>query len=126
MSLYWVQKFLFNLNRDDAVQTAFRADASGALEDYQLSGEERTAILESDIGRLFHLGVNGQILMHYAAFCQIEWADYLRLMQEGIDTHGPVREGVYVVTGYEGIEVNKSAERKWPPKQDDGHLGGSS
>ena len=34
---------------------------------------------------------------------QIEWSDYLDRMRRGIDEHGPVREGVYAVTGYEGV-----------------------
>ena len=45
------------------------------------------------------LGVNGQILMHYAAFLGIEWFDYLELMRRGIDKHGQVRAGVYAMTG---------------------------
>jgi len=44
-------------------------------------------------------GVNGQILMHYAAFLGIEWFDYLDLMREGTRKHGPVRAGVYTMTG---------------------------
>ena len=54
---------------------------------------------------LFHLGVNGQILMHFAALHQIEWADYLQRMRDGIAEHGPVREGVYAMTGYEGART---------------------
>ena len=45
------------------------------------------------------MGVNGQILMHYAAFLGIEWFDYLELMRVGITEHGPVRAGVYAMTG---------------------------
>ena len=107
MSLYYVQKFLYNLNRDDQVQATFRATPGMALADYDLTERETTALLEADIGLLFHLGVNGQILMHFAAFAQIEWADYLRLMEEGIAIHGPVREGVYAVTGYTGTPGSK-------------------
>ena len=36
----------------------------------------------------------------------IDWADYLQRMREGIETHGPVREGVYAVTGYEGVDAH--------------------
>ena len=42
--------------------------------------------------------------MHFAALHQIEWADYLQLMRDGIREHGPVREGVYAMTGYEGVD----------------------
>ena len=54
----------------------------------------------------FHLGVNGQILMHFAALHQIEWADYLQRMRDGVEKHGPVREGVYAMTGYEGTAAH--------------------
>ena len=56
-------------------------------------------MLEGDIGLRYVLGVNGQILMHFAAFLQIPWFDYLDLMRKGVETHGPVRAGVYAMTG---------------------------
>ena len=106
MSLYYVQKFLYQLNRDRGVQQAYRDDSRAALEGYELTDEEIEALLAPDIGLLFHFGVNGQILMHFAAFHQIEWADYLQRMRDGIAEHGPVREGVYAMTGYEGVEAH--------------------
>jgi len=27
-------------------------------------------------------------------------------MRDGLDKHGPVREGVYAVTGYEGVQTH--------------------
>ena len=104
MSLYQVQKFLYLLNRDPRLQSEYLADRSGALSSFALSDEERGALVDADIGLLFHLGVNGQILMHFAALHQIEWTDYLQRMRDGIATHGPVREGVYAITGYEGVD----------------------
>ncbi len=102
MSLYYVQKYLYELNRDPAVQEAHRSDAEMAVRSFgdgeRLTDEEVEALIAPDIGKLFHFGVNGQILMHYAAFHQIEWTDYLELMREGIRQHGPVREGVYALT----------------------------
>ena len=67
MSLYYVQKFLYELNRDENAQRAYLADRVGVLEGYDLTDEEVEALVEPDIGLLFHLGVNGQILMHFAA-----------------------------------------------------------
>jgi len=49
--------------------------------------------------------VNGQILMHFAAFHKIAWPDYLQMMRDGIAEHGQVREGVYAITGYAGVEA---------------------
>lgn len=98
MSLYAVQKFLYELNRSEAKQAEYTADRQAAVDPYDLTEEEVTALVDPDIGLLYHLGVNGQILMHFAAFHQIEWQDYLQLMRDGITTHGPVREGVYAMT----------------------------
>lgn len=106
MSLYYVQKFLYELNRSEALQAAYTEDRHGAVDDYELTDEELGALTGPDIGLLYHLGVNGQILMHFAAFHQIAWADYLQLMRDGIEKHGPVREGVYAMTGYEGTEAH--------------------
>jgi hypothetical protein len=104
VSLYFVQKFLFELNRDERRQAEYHADRHAGLADYDLTTEEKSALTQPDIGLLFHLGVNGQILMHFAALHKIAWAEYLQLMRDGITKHGPVREGVYAVTGYEGTD----------------------
>lgn len=98
MSLYAVQKFLYELNRSDQMQARYTADPATELAPYDLTAEEITALTDPDIGKLFQLGVNGQILMHFAAFHQIEWQDYLQRMRDGIAKHGPVREGVYAMT----------------------------
>ena len=99
MSLYYLQKFLYVLNRDEIAQDRYHKDLDGLLAEYDLTDEEETALREGDIGLLYVLGVNGQILMHFAAFLGIEWFDYLDMMREGIKKHGPVRAGVYAMTG---------------------------
>jgi len=106
VSLYYVQKFLYELNRSEELQARYHEDRHGVLGPYELTDEEVSALTEPDIGLLFHLGVNGQILMHFAALHQIEWADYLQRMRDGIEQHGPVREGVYAMTGYEGVDAH--------------------
>ncbi|MGI9204614.1 MAG: aromatic ring-opening dioxygenase subunit LigA [Woeseiaceae bacterium] len=99
MSLYHLQKFLYQLNRDETAQEKYRADLDGLINEFDLSDEESDALREGDIGLLYVLGVNGQILMHYAAFLGIEWFDYLDQMRAGIEKYGPVRAGVYAMTG---------------------------
>ncbi len=108
MSLYHVQKFLYELNRDERFQEQYRRDPAVLMEDFELTDEERRALTEPDIGLLYHFGVNGQILMHFAAFHQVEWQDYLQRMRDGLERHGPVREGVYATTGYEGVEEHSA------------------
>ena len=99
MSLYQLQKFLYVLNREADVQKQYKIDLDPLLARYDLSDEEQQALRAGDIGLLYVLGVNGQILMHYAAFLGIAWFDYLELMREGTRKYGPVRAGVYTMTG---------------------------
>ncbi len=99
MSLYHLQKVLYDLNRSTDVQAQYTADADSLLSNYNLSDEERNALKKPDIGLLYVLGVNGQILMHFAAFHQIAWDDYLQAMCDGVSQYGPVRAGVYAMTG---------------------------
>ena len=109
MSLYYVQKFLFELNRDPKLQETYLAGGRDALEPYDLDEEEVEALVAPDIGLLYVLGVNGQILMHFAALHQIDWADYLQRMRDGVAQHGPVRAGVYAISGYEGVNAHTAA-----------------
>lgn len=101
-----MQKFLYELNREERAQCAYREDPDAAMDGYDLDGHEREALREPDIGLLYHLGVNGQILMHFAAFRGIAWDDYLQRMRDGLRLHGPVRDGVYALAGYEGVDAH--------------------
>ena len=98
MSLYGMQKFLYHLNRDAKVQARFRNERSELLADYPLDAEERGAIARGDIGLIYVLGANGQLLMHFAAFLGMPWPDYIQAMRDGVAQHGPVRAGVYAMT----------------------------
>jgi hypothetical protein len=98
MSLYSAQKFLYQLNRDTQLQRRFQENRGAALDDYRLTTEEREAFLAGDIGKLYVLGSNGQLLMHFAALLGMPWADYIEAMRDGVRRHGPVRAGIYAMT----------------------------
>ena len=66
MSVYYVQKLIYEINRDDNIKKRFNDDLDNLLADYELTDEEIRALKEPDIGLLYVLGVNGQLLMHYA------------------------------------------------------------
>lgn len=106
MSLYQVQKLIYELNRDPRTRERFAAGRDAVLAEYALTDEEKGALTKPDIGLLYVLGVNGQLLMHFAALHKIEWPDYLERMRQGLNDHGQVREGVYAATGYEGVEAH--------------------
>jgi len=97
MSLYQLSKLLFQLNRDEELKRKFKSAPEAAIAPFGLSEDEHRAVLEPDIGLLYVLGVNGQILMHFAAFSGIEWSDYLQRMRDGVKRHGPVRAGIYAM-----------------------------
>ena len=106
MSLYGVQKLLYHLNRDAAVQARYHDDLDGLLADYPLTDEERGWLKSGDIGELYIHGVNGQILMHFAALLGLEWNEYIDAMKDGLKNHGQVRDGIYrAVDGGEGGAV---------------------
>ena len=95
MSLYYVQKLLYQLNRDPLVRKRFESERRALLDEYELTGEERTAIEEGDVGLLYVMGVNGQLLMHYSALLGQPWDVYIKAMRDGVTKHGPVRAGLY-------------------------------
>jgi hypothetical protein len=98
MSLYAAQKFFYHLNREPQVQRRFKSDRAALLDEYSLNTEERAAIEQGDIGKLYVLGCNGQLLMHFAPLVGLQWAEYLEAMREGVRKYGPVRAGIYAMT----------------------------
>ena len=98
MSLYGMQKFLYHLNRDARVQARFKDEQAALLDEYPLTSQERAAIERGDLGLMYVLGTNGQLLMHFAAYLGMPWADYIQAMRDGVAMHGPVRAGVYAMT----------------------------
>lgn len=106
MSLYFVQKLLYNLNRDKSVQHRFENDLEALLDEYKLTDEERSWLTHGEVGELYIHGVNGQILMHYAAHIGQEWDEYIQAMKDGLSKHGQVRDGIYAaVDGGDGGAV---------------------
>ncbi|MGI9285225.1 MAG: hypothetical protein ACR2P1_07530 [Pseudomonadales bacterium] len=102
MSLYHLQKVLYELNRDPDLQRQFFTDKDSVLDEYKLKEEERTALRDEDIGYLYILGVNGQILMHFAAMCGLEWPEYIQAMRDALAKHGNVKAGLYATTDGKG------------------------
>jgi len=102
MSLYHLQKLIFQLNRDARVRRRYEEDFDGLLAEYELDEAEIEALREPDIGLLYVMGVNGQLLMHYAALRGYEWQQYIAAMRQGVERHGPVRAGIYAMTDGKG------------------------
>jgi hypothetical protein len=97
MSLYYVQKLLYQLNRDPHVRQRYDESFDSLLQEYELTAEELGAIKEGDIGLLYVMGVNGQLLMHYSALIGQQWDEYIQAMKNGVEKYGPVRAGLYTM-----------------------------
>ena len=106
MSLYAVQKVIYRFNREPLLLERFKVSPDEVLAEFDLTPEESAALRKPDIGLLYVLGVNGQLLMHYAAAWGYPWAEYLEAMRQGVREHGEVRAGVYSLTGYQGVEAH--------------------
>lgn len=99
MSLYYVQKAIYDLNRDPDAAARFSADGKAFAAAYDLTGAEQQALVTIDVGMLYVLGVNGQLLMHFAAANGFEWKAYIGAMRDGVARYGQVREGLYTMVG---------------------------
>lgn len=93
---------MYELNRDEDLRATFVSDKEQVLKRYTLDAEEQQAIRDENIGLLYILGVNGQILMHFAALCGYAWPDYIQAMRDALEEHGNVRAGIYATTDGKG------------------------
>ena len=66
MSIFAVNHLCREVLRDHAFRAAMKADPAKALAPLDLTGEERRALVASDVGTLYRMGVNG-FLMGYLA-----------------------------------------------------------
>jgi hypothetical protein len=99
MSLYALQKAIYQINRASESMSKYRENPAAFAAGYELTDEEANALHAPDIGLLYVLGVNGQLLMHFAAACGYEWTAYVDAMKQGLAAYGPVRSGLYAAVG---------------------------
>jgi Aromatic-ring-opening dioxygenase LigAB, LigA subunit len=82
VSLYQVQKLLFHVNRDVEVRARFLSDREGLLTGYELTAEERRALLATDFHALYQMGVHSLLLGPLAAALGVSFPDYLARLRE--------------------------------------------
>ena len=64
MSLYAVHRLCHQLLHDPAFRAQVQTDPEAALAPLDLSPEERRALLEGDVGRLYRMGANTFLLAY--------------------------------------------------------------
>jgi hypothetical protein len=76
MSLFGMQKFIYELKKDKALQQSFKSDAEGAMATFALSAEEKTALRDGDLVGLYRRGVHPLLLAPYSRFMGISRPNY--------------------------------------------------
>lgn len=81
VSLYQVQKLLFHVNRDREARSRFLAERELLVRDYDLTADERQAILDTDFHALYRMGVHSLLLGPLAATLGVSFPDYLAMLR---------------------------------------------
>lgn len=77
MSKYGLNKLLREVNRNPATREKFFADRAGVAGEFDLSEDERAAVLANDISKLYKLGVHGLILRPFTLIQKMPEDEYL-------------------------------------------------
>ena len=77
MSVYILQKMIRDVNRYPDRRAAFFASKEDFVGGYELTEDERDAVLTFDIGKLYALGVHGLILRPFTLLHKMPEPDYL-------------------------------------------------
>jgi hypothetical protein len=80
MSLYQVQKFLYEVNQNPERRADYRADAAKFAERFELSEEEKAALLSVDIRRLYQFGVHPLLLRPFTLLHKVTAQDYAKAL----------------------------------------------
>jgi hypothetical protein len=81
VSLYQVQKLLFDVNRDRQVRTRFLEERAALVAEYGLTEEECRAVLPPDFHALYAMGVHSLLLAPLAATLGVSFPDYLATLR---------------------------------------------
>lgn len=68
MSVYAVNYLCRELLRDHAFRAAMKADPVAAIANYDLTADERAALLAGDVAKLYRLGVNAFLMGYLPRF----------------------------------------------------------
>jgi hypothetical protein len=81
MSLYALQKLIRDVNRRPASREAYFASAATFAQGYDLTEDERTAVIDLDIRKLYAMGVHGLLLRPFTLLRNMPEPDYLKAIR---------------------------------------------
>jgi hypothetical protein len=90
MSLYLLNKIMYLLEVDAAFLTRMKSDPADAIKGFELTEDERSAVLAGDVGKLYLMGVNMFILDSIARheLFGIDRNSYLAQIRAAAETAG--------------------------------------
>jgi Aromatic-ring-opening dioxygenase LigAB, LigA subunit len=80
MSLYQLQKMIYEVNRNPECRDRYRTDRAGFVARYQLTPEEQTAIIELDVRTLYQFGVHPLLLRPFTLLHRVSNEDYAKAL----------------------------------------------
>ncbi|HKX50057.1 MAG TPA: hypothetical protein VJQ48_06445 [Candidatus Binatia bacterium] len=80
MSLYQLQKLIYDVNRNPERRDAYRADKAGFLARYELTPGEQAAIADLDIRQLYSYGVHPLLLRPFTLLHRVSNEDYAKAL----------------------------------------------
>ncbi len=83
MSLYQVQKLVQAVNRDPESRARFLRSRESLAEEFDLSEEERAALVGLKIRSLYDMGVHPLLLRPFTIIHGVSEPDYLQAIREG-------------------------------------------
>ena len=80
MSLYQLQKLIYDVNRSPERRDAYRSDKAGFLARYELTPEEQAAIADLDVRKLYRYGVHPLLLRPFTLLHRVSNEDYAKAL----------------------------------------------
>ena len=80
MSLYQLQKLIYDVNRNPERRDEYQADKAGFVARYELTPEEQAAIAELDVRKLYSCGVHPLLLRPFTLLHRISNEDYAKAL----------------------------------------------
>jgi len=81
MSLYALQKLIRDVNRKPALRKGYFDSPTQFVQAYELTEDEREALLKLDITQLYAKGVHGLLLRPFTIIHSVSEPDYLKAIR---------------------------------------------
>jgi Aromatic-ring-opening dioxygenase LigAB, LigA subunit len=80
MSLYQLQKLMYEVNRDPERRDAYRNDGPAFIARFELTAEEKDAVARLDVRTLYRLGVHPLLLRPFTLLHRISNENYAKAL----------------------------------------------